>query len=1102
MSNYPRIYSLSTAGIRQHNNADYLLHPIRTDFTGDNGLGKSIIADLMQLVFVPKRDMWKPGTEGVGKNDRRIEGIPLNKDYVQHAYTFINIERYQNRFICIGTYIPKNPRLPVRPFIVQKGDDWEGKTLISFEKALKSWDFLGVDKKVLDLKELKEHLLKKHGLHLKDFFQHDEIQLYYEFLYKNQLVPIDLTKENNLKAFAKVIQSFARAKTLDINNSRSLQNFLFEENEDIKTLFGEQKDLLVGYIRQYNMNRSIIQELDNKQNKLMVLKALHDAYAEKKIDFLKNDALLASLNYVDLHRIHEENAYRLEMAQKSFQQNSQQVKIQTENILKLYSEAHAITSVLKSHYETILPELSDMRIEELRTRANKLNIILNELERVAPVFRKYQSVKALEQQLEKQNAISARKKKLEALRGISSFDLFEKSEWAKDYTKAYEHYQQRLAELPQIIADLENLVDIYESGSTDSLLIWAVNQKKPLSLAQETALMHFKDVLLKRPKKGEPGIKYTEDPRALLDSIEEDKEGVWLVLGELREFVPYVEKQKFSNAKSLKAAIDKDKEEIRRNLEEARSEFESMSRLMRELSEIGFNSGMLEAYATRAEIESFEVDEDLSQAVIELIQNNLENLEQYDKLKEEYVRVNDEAVLIAKRQTESHIELENMIRDMQRYESELERQKGKKYSEDQLEQVRRQKVDDLHSLLTNIEKQLQIMEREKEEAERNLISAEGTINSCKERDKQLSADLGKARYAFEEKRKALESETSFKFEDILQSGDIDERKIRKMESEYNAARRNYEEEYTRIVQSFEETKDHKSPEVENDKFNFFTLVRVLCGKLGLEGLSPELGKLNEELKKFGDLQLAIIVNVFSQVEKQYHALKRLVTELNFFFSENKISYGYQFRIDFNERKDITIDWIAKMRERAKIQRFGADLFTEQQGIDHSDSSPDKLIISIAQQFSTVKNCELEDLLNPKFYFELRVGLYDDKNNRYSGSGGQAYTALALLCIGRLSVIQREKNRPGIRFIIIEELSNIDDTNFGLFPQIAEQFGYQLMTMTPKPFGSYTEDSWFLHMLVRGKDKDINYHPMSFFKTKNSKKLLDDYLADMPMITEN
>ncbi|MBN8703855.1 MAG: hypothetical protein J0M08_12380, partial [Bacteroidetes bacterium] len=258
MSKYPRIYALSTVGVRQHNNSDYLLHPVRTDFTGDNGLGKSIIADLMQLVFIPKRDMWRPGTEGVDKNDRRIEGIPLNKDYVQYAYTFITIERYQGRFITMGVYIPKNSRLPVRPFIVQKSDDFESKTLISFDHPLKATDFIDENKNTLDLRELKEHLKAKYGLTLKDFFKSDEINLYYELLYKNQLVPIDLTKETNLKTYAKVLQSFARAKTLDITNSRSLQNFLFEDNHDIKNLFDEQKDLLVSYIRQYNTNRSLI----------------------------------------------------------------------------------------------------------------------------------------------------------------------------------------------------------------------------------------------------------------------------------------------------------------------------------------------------------------------------------------------------------------------------------------------------------------------------------------------------------------------------------------------------------------------------------------------------------------------------------------------------------------------------------------------------------------------------------------------------------------------------------------------------------------------------------------------------------------------------
>ena len=50
-------------------------------------------------------------------------------------------------------------------------------------------------------------------------------------------------------------------------------------------------------------------------------------------------------------------------------------------------------------------------------------------------------------------------------------------------------------------------------------------------------------------------------------------------------------------------------------------------------------------------------------------------------------------------------------------------------------------------------------------------------------------------------------------------------------------------------------------------------------------------------------------------------------------------------------------------------------------------------------------------------------------------------------------------------------------------------------MTPKPFGSYTDEEWYLHMLVKGKeDKFRNYTPMSFFKTKSKNIELEKYLT--------
>ena len=166
MSSYPKIYSLSTVGVRQHNNCDYLLHPVRTDFTGDNGLGKSIVADLMQLILIPKRDLWKPGTEGLDKNERRIEGIPLNKTYIEHAYAFFNIERAKGKFVTIGVYIPKNSRYPVRPFIIQKSADFSKKELESFDRPLHATDFLAPNKTVMELKDLKNHLTLQHDIYL------------------------------------------------------------------------------------------------------------------------------------------------------------------------------------------------------------------------------------------------------------------------------------------------------------------------------------------------------------------------------------------------------------------------------------------------------------------------------------------------------------------------------------------------------------------------------------------------------------------------------------------------------------------------------------------------------------------------------------------------------------------------------------------------------------------------------------------------------------------------------------------------------------------------------------------------------------------------
>jgi len=75
MKNYPRIYSLSTLGLIHHYENDYLFHNMRTDFVGDSGSGKSIIADLLQLIFVGS-EMFESATRTMDEK-RELDGLVL-----------------------------------------------------------------------------------------------------------------------------------------------------------------------------------------------------------------------------------------------------------------------------------------------------------------------------------------------------------------------------------------------------------------------------------------------------------------------------------------------------------------------------------------------------------------------------------------------------------------------------------------------------------------------------------------------------------------------------------------------------------------------------------------------------------------------------------------------------------------------------------------------------------------------------------------------------------------------------------------------------------------------------------------------------------------
>lgn len=1103
MNNYPNIYSISTVGIRQHGNADFLLHSVRTDFTGNNGLGKSLIADLLQLIFVPLRDEWKPGTEGLDANERKIETIPLDRNWISHAYCFLNIEKSQGKFLTIGVYIPKNSRMPVRPFIIQQSENFEDKTipLKTFNRPLVAADFVAENLKIYDIKDLSRHLFEAFGLYMKDFYQKDGVNDYFDWLYKNYILPINLTRETNLKSFAKVLQSFSKAKTLRITDSKSLQNFLFEDNEEIKSTFENKRDELTRHIRDYHKTDEDIKLLKKKQEELSKLKFTFEKYEKHKKDYLlKNASFCLQLKSNAEKEFNDNETIKT----NSFSEYNKAKELYKKQCQKLYAkmlDQKAICGEIRNKLETVQAEEGTNDLKKLQGIIQTESALIERLENIKHIVDKYNTIETIKIQHNKQELIKEQQKKLSRLKSSQYYSQFESSKWVKGYDFAFNFYNELNIEIGQKINSLQELLELYDGQNPDSFFNWAVSQKTALTIEQETILMEFKNIYTKQID-SKKGNKYSINPHKLINSFETEENGVWVILGELREFLPFIKKEKqiFSNKEKLEQALKNSKEQIERDIKLKKGQLEEIKNLNNALVSIGLNQELIDIYENREKLENYQSENLLTEDNMQFIEKHFDKFYKIESLQANVDRLYKKmktATLLEPELEENQTilgEIQENIAELKKEISnpiENNNQDWQLISKENLIKQRRENK----SLIIRLE-------REKNATKSTRELQKSRYDNADKLTKSLETSRNIATTNFDTAKKHFENETFLDFNKQLQMGDLTEEVVNSAKEDYDSMQQTYWQEFSSVANQFEESKsEKKNPELYDNQgksnFSYQTLENVLCGKIGLNGVTNELTSLNERLKTFAEFQMKILTDVFQMVEQQYNRYDKTIRNLNFFFEKQMVSGIYRFKVEFEPRKDINIDWIDKMRERGKVHKDGPDLFTLPENLPSGENTPENLIRSIAKTFYRSVNADVSQLLNPKFYFTLKVKMEDEAGIKNIGSGGQAYTALALLCIGRLSIVQKNQEaRQGVKFIILEELLNIDDTNFNIFPEIAKQYGYQLVTMTTKPFGAYTKSEWFLHILVKGKEnKDENYLPMSFFKTKRNRIDLSKYISE-------
>ncbi|RZJ50555.1 MAG: hypothetical protein EOO44_16155, partial [Flavobacterium sp.] len=528
-NNFPRIYSLSTIGIKQHFNADYLFHPYRTDFSGESGSGKSMIADIIQLILIGSYE-FKSATDG--NKDRDVKGMLLSTKgkAAARGYVFLNIELKPKQYVVIGAYIESTSNV-ADMFIIQNGYDW--KELTPLNNPIFTKDII-IDGKIDTLSSLCE---KIEFARMKVFKRKN----YHQILYDNDIVSLDLTKEETLKTYASILRSFSRGKGFK-KESENLKKFLFgdDEKDEIKMKYDEE---VKNIINDFHEHKRYINEIRLIEEKHVTLKNV----LEKSKSYKSAYSEYLTKGYVFWDKLKQTSFKDQQKADKDLLTKNNELNFIEKQLIKLKTdELKELIRLKETVAKSVLQTETDNNIENkfFNIKQDKsavekveswLKINDSRLEKVKEWF---------SYQLKENN----NKKALEAFSTYliknNALNDFENSKWLSDFEIEETDFSKRIEGFEKEIAELNSLSKFTDVNNPESLLNWAIeNLQFPVSHTIESTLIYFQKYgIVEPPKQNEE--RYVPFPEDLFNNIttkikEETELGFWLNLDGVYEYIEH-----------------------------------------------------------------------------------------------------------------------------------------------------------------------------------------------------------------------------------------------------------------------------------------------------------------------------------------------------------------------------------------------------------------------------------------------------------------------------------------------------------------------------------------------------------------------------------
>jgi exonuclease SbcC len=1042
---YPLIYSLSTVGMLKHYNQDYLIHEQRTDFTGANGVGKSIIADIFQLIFINDKQLFQFGTESYKKEARQLHKLPHR---CKDAFAFLTLEIEAEKFICIGICIPNTSSRPLKPFIITADPD----TTLAMKDRAFSRDKLPVARHFVNtqgrfsvVEELGKRFRDSYGLYFEYYSTSDQKDEHYGRLYDQELLPVDLSVPSSKRAFAKIVQSFSRARSSG-DRSEELKDFLFDGMEkELEQTFDSHKTEIERQLRDYDELQVFIADLEAKQLRLEELHALDDLLqTARKNNLLGNSGYsLHASNRAKTAYEHKIAEYRTAVEKSGlmtarlptfrrladgYEKLAASAQTKLDAIAECKGTAQKISSIEKRIIDLTLDDLPD--IQELGT--DDYNIedyadqeLLKRIQHFTPVYRQYGSIFAIEQITEtQQQLLLDRRNKIKA-------DM------------AYH----------------ELIISLFTDPGEDTLIAQVLCSTHPVSPAQEAVLFHLLKTHWGKPN----GLDFPYYAEAYDFFSEErilpmagESGAFWLELGGLFMQVPPLNHQPVFGSPELRSQAAAGLAATHRGmLDLAEAELQQLQQ---------FEKGLVYDKAVAPCLDGLDVRLNHYSAATALTET-AQLILQLDGKTERLILEKEElrAAISSQLKKAGIMPKDDLIAISEREKANLAYWKPR--ASDYRERVIKDTAD-----------------------EKTLRESSVPLLSEQTQERKSAMDRAEVMYL------AARTELEKYYPELITEAlpEASEVELSQLKQRYDKAELDYSSAYRAACEQFKETANGANPELavelKEGRYSFPLLERALLGGRVMfrDHIAEELRTANRSRHKLVASIHETMLKIFSKTKSKYDEYQRQIWDLNVFFKGKTISNNYFFNVEFKPSEDFPIAWINQLQQQSG-QLYKPDELPIGQPVE----------VFVEDFFKTAagyrKRVAFRDLLDPRTYFTLDAGLQDSEGKEVSGSTGETYSAKVLLGIGRLSKVQ-SANRPGIRFIILEETANLDKTNFNNFPAIAEEFGYQIITMTPKPFGSDGEAGWYLHHLIPGVTPAVNERmPASYFKTCTGKEDLVAYL---------